>query len=82
MNILKILFSNDKTTAKDEIVLCIITAFVMAGAAALLIFRDLFPVWLYSKAVTLAAVLILFSVMMIIIIVYRLSQNFKDNKKE
>lgn len=74
------IFSNDKTTCKDEIVLSVITAIAAVLGVFLIVKRSLFGA-LSVIAGTAGAVIIVFVVMMTVIIIYRFATNYKDNKK-
>lgn len=68
------IFSNDKTTAKDEVVLMIFVAICfIIGVVGV--------VWQYNTSTTVFAVLcIVTGVMFIPSIVWRLHENYKTNK--
>lgn len=68
------IFSNDKTTAKDEVVLMIFVAICfIIGVVGV--------VWQYSASTTVFGVLcIVTGVMFIPSIVWRLHENYKTNK--
>lgn len=68
------IFSNDKTTAKDEVVLMIFVAIcILIGVVGV--------VWQYNKPTTVFAVLcIVTGIMFIPSIVWRLHENYKINK--
>lgn len=68
------IFSNDKTTAKDEVVLMIFVAicFILGVVGV---------VWQYNTSTTVFGVLyIVIGVMFIPSIVWRLHENYKTNK--
>lgn len=68
------IFSNDKTTAKDELVLMIFVAIC-------LIIGVVEVIWQYNTSTTVLGVLcIVTGVMFIPIIVWRLHENYKTNK--
>ena len=68
------IFSNDKTTAKDELVLMIFVAIcILIGVVEV--------IWQYNTSITVFGVLcIVTGVMFIPSIVWRLHENYKTNK--
>lgn len=68
------IFNNDKTTAKDEVVLMIFVAICfLIGVAGI--------IWQYNTSTTVFGVLcIVTGVMFIPSIVWRLHENYKENK--
>ena len=75
------LFSNDKTTCKDEIILTIITSIVFIVGILAIILRDMFGKF-SSIVCTSGVVMLVFVMMMSIVIGYRFATNYKDNKKD
>lgn len=75
------LFSNDKTTCKDEIILTIITSIVFIVGILAIILRDMLGKF-SSIVCTSGVVMLVFVMMMSIIIGYRFATNYKDNKKD
>ena len=74
------IFSNDKTTCKDEVILSIITVSAAVIGVLLILKREQFR--LFSRIVGTAGVMImLFVVMMAVVIIYRFATNYKDNHK-
>lgn len=74
------LFSNDKTTCKDEIILTIITSIVFILGILAIILRDMFGT--FSTIVcTSGVVMLVFVMMMSVVIGYRFATNYTDNKK-
>ena len=74
------IFSNDKTTCKDEIVLSVITAFIAVLGVLLIVKRTLFGRF-SGIAGTAGAVILCFVAMMAVVIIYRFSTNYKDHQK-
>lgn len=68
------IFNNDKTTAKDEVVLIIFVAIcILIGVVGV--------IWQYNTSTTVLGVLCFVTgVMFIPIIVWRLHENYKTNK--
>lgn len=75
------LFSNDKTTCKDEIILTIITSIVFIVGILAIILRDVFGKF-SSIVCTSGVVMLVFVVMMSVVIGYRFATNYTDNKKD
>ena len=74
------LFSNDKTTCKDEIILTIITSIILILGILAIILRDMFGT--FSTIVcTSGVVMLVFVMMMSVVIGYRFATNYTDNKK-
>lgn len=73
------IFSNDKTTCKDEIILSVITALAAVLGVFLIVKRSLFGAF-SGIAGTAGVVILVFVVMMSVIIAYRFATNYKDNK--
>lgn len=73
------LFSNDKTTCKDEIVLTVITAIVFVISMFLIVKREIFGAFADIVCVT-GVVMLVFVVMMAVVIAYRFATNYHDNK--
>lgn len=74
------IFSNDKTTCKDEIILTVITLIVFVVGLLLIIFRESFGS-LNSILATAGAMMIIFVIMMSSIIGYRFATNYKSTDK-
>lgn len=76
------IFSNDKTTMKDEIILSIVilTSFILG--VLLIVFRP--SIWIIrsNDSVVFGALLVMFFVIMLPIIMYRFATNNKTNKEE
>ena len=74
------LFSNDKTTCKDEIILTIITSIIFILGILAIILRDMFGT--FSTIVcTSGVVMLVFVMMMSVVIGYRFATNYTDSKK-
>ena len=75
------LFSNDKTTCKDEIILTIITGIIFIIAILAIVLRDVFGS--FSTIVcTSGVVMLVFVIMMSVIIGYRFATNYTNHKKD
>lgn len=74
------IFSNDKTTCKDEIVLTVITVIAAVIGMFLILKRDLFRAF-SGMAGTAGVLIMLFVVMMTVVIIYRFATNYKDNQE-
>lgn len=81
-SIFEILFCNDKSTAKDEYRLIGVLTVLIIIAVLIMVFLSAMPAGLKTIAAAAAALLILFSVMLLAIIIYRLSENYDNNKKK
>lgn len=81
-SIFEILFCNDKSTAKDEYRLIGVLAAIIVIAVLILSFLKIMPAGIKTIAAAAAALFILFSVMLLAIIIYRLSENYDNNKKK
>lgn len=75
------LFSNDKTTCKDEIILTIITSIAFIVGILAIILRDMFGKF-SSIVCTSGVVMLVFVMMMSIVIGYRFATNYRDNKRD
>ena len=74
------LFSNDKTTCKDEIILTIITSIIFILGILAIILRDMFGT--FSTIVcTSGVVMLVFVMMMSVVIGYRFATNYTNNEK-
>ena len=76
------LFKNDKNTSKDEIILCIFTAIIAVVAVLIFVFKNSIPASIQSMAITFAALLSVTVVMMLVMIIYRFTDNDKPNKED
>ena len=76
------LFKNDKSTCKDEIILCIFTAIIAIVATLIFIFKNSIPAGIQSMAITFAALLVVTVIMMLVMLIYRFMDNDKPDKEE
>lgn len=76
------IFSNDKTTAKDEIIITIFAIICLIIGVMLCITKPSF--WIFSSSITTVSgvMLLVIAIMFIPIIIYRLSENYKNTDKE
>lgn len=76
------IFSNDKTTAKDEVIITIFSGICFIIGIILCITKPSF--WIFSSSITTVSgvMLLVIGIIFIPIIIYRLSENYKSTDKE
>lgn len=74
------LFSNDKSTCKDEIILTIFVVLMTTSAILLIVFQP--EIWFITRAMSLLAgvLLLLINLVYIPALIYRYITNYKKNK--
>lgn len=75
------LFKNDKTTYKDEVIISIIVALSVLAGLALVLIKPSIGFLTERYTVVFGALLLLFAVMLVPCIFYRLSTNDKKDTK-
>lgn len=76
------IFKNDKTTAKDELVISIFTLISLLVGIALVVIKPSLGMIEPHNFVVLGVLLILFAIMIIPCIIYRLKSNYKSKNKQ
>lgn len=76
------IFSNDKTTMKDEIIILTIILISLIAGVLLIVFRP--SVWIVSSndSIVFGVMLVMFFVIMLPSILYRFATNNKTTKEE
>lgn len=75
------IFSNDKTTAKDEMILSLFTLACMVLGIMLIVYKPTLWIISASNFVVLGVLLLMIAIMFIPCILYRLSTNHKESNK-
>lgn len=71
------ILKNDTSTAKDELILFIIALIIGGAAVGIILFLDKLPELIRTPAAALSGIMIMLTIMLMVMVVYRLTQNKK-----